>query len=200
MSDETEPQEIEANDTLSLPDKAGRTREDLIAEACLNPVIQSAVSVRQYGGSFGDLSLQGLITSLQDQISDVGKDDLSRGEAMLASQAHTLDAIFNALARRAINAEYMPNLDIYLKLALRAQSQCRATWEAISAIKHPPVAGYVAQANIANGPQQVNNGAARAEENQNLENELLEENHVERLDAGKTETASGTDPAMETVG
>jgi len=66
---------------------------------------------------------------------------------MLTAQAHTLDAIFNNLEQRAINAEYMDNLDRYLKLALRAQSQCRATWEALSTIKSPPVMGYVRQAN-----------------------------------------------------
>jgi hypothetical protein len=38
-----------------------------------------------------------------------------------------------------------------------AQSQCRAT---LATIKHPPVMGYVRQANIAHGPQQVNNASA----------------------------------------
>ncbi len=79
---------------------------------------------------------------------------------MLTAQAHTLDAIFNNLARRAINAKYMNELEPYLKLALRAQSQCRATWEALATIKNPPVMGYVRQANVAHGPQQVNNVSA----------------------------------------
>ena len=48
---------------------------------------------------------------------------------MLTAQAHTLVAIFNNLARRASNAEYRDHLDRYLKLALRAQSQYRATCE-----------------------------------------------------------------------
>ena len=49
--------------------------------------------------------------------------------------------------------EYLHAAEAYLKLGLRAQSQCRATWEVISAIKHPPVAGYVCQANISHGHQ-----------------------------------------------
>jgi len=40
---------------------------------------------------------------------------------------------------------------------LKAQSQCRATLEALAAIKNPPIV-YARQANIAAGPQQVNNG------------------------------------------
>ena len=76
---------------------------------------------------------------------------------MLVAQAHTLDALFNSLTRRAINSGYMNNLDRYLKLALRAQSQCRSTWEILMRLKNPPIAGYVGQANIAHGPQLVNN-------------------------------------------
>jgi hypothetical protein len=123
---------------------------------------------------------------------------------MLTTQAHTLDAIFNNLATRAIKAEYMKNLDTYLKLALRAQSQCRATWEALGAIKNPPVMGYVRQANIAHGPQQVNNGTCddtpRTRENQNSQNKLMEKKDDERLDIGTTSTAGQADPAMATVG
>ena len=48
-----------------------------------------------------------------------------------------------------------------MKLALKAQSQCRSTWEVVSAIQNPPIAGYVSQANIAQN-QQVNNGAPLA--------------------------------------
>ena len=125
---------------------------------------------------------------------------------MLTAQAHTLDAIFNNLARRAIHAEYMDSHDSYLKLALRAQSQRRATWEAVAAIKHPPVMGYVRQANIAHGPQQVNNapaataGATRAAEHPHPKSKLLEESDGERLDTGATGTPSRADSALATVG
>ena len=127
---------------------------------------------------------------------------------MLTAQAHTLDALFNDLAQRALRSEYMPNLDCYLKLSLRAQSQCRATWETLSAIKNPPAVGYVRQANIAHGPQQVNNASAApggdsragAGENQNLKNELLEQTDGKRLDTGTTCAPGRTDPAMATVG
>jgi hypothetical protein len=91
-------------------------------------------------------------------------------------------------------------------IALRAQSQCRATWETLATIKNPPMMGYVKQANIAHGPQQVNNAtapgsqASRARENPNLQNKLLEEKDGERLDTGATGTAGKADPAMATVG
>ena len=187
----------------------GRPGEDQavgIARTVLQPTVGAAVTVKEYGKSYGDLDLGGLIDSLTEQTCASSNGDLRRAEAMLTAQAHALDAIFNNLARRAINAEYMDNLDRYLKLALRAQSQCRATWEALATIKNPPMMGFVRQANIAHGPQQVNNastasnGAPRMGENPNLQNKLLEEQDGERLVLGTTCAPGRADPAMATVG
>jgi hypothetical protein len=189
----------------------GRSEEekaDAIARTLIRPTVQAAATLQELGGSSWDLDVMALINSLHEQTEAVCNNDLGRAEAMLTAQAHTLDAIFNNLARRAaLNmGEYMQACETYLKLALRAQSQCRATWEALATIKNPPVAGYVRQANIAHGPQQVNNasaapdGAPRAGENPNLQNKLLEEKDGERLDTGKTGTASEADPTMATLG
>lgn len=176
----------------------------VMGRTVLRPTVQAAVTLKAYDKSFGEMDLDGLIDALTEQTKASNKGDLGRAEAMLTTQAHTLDAIFNNLAKRAINAEYMNNLDTYLKLALRAQSQCRATWEALSAIKNPPVMGYVKQANIAHGPQQVNNGTPddppRARENQNPENKLMEHKDGERLDTGTTGKTGKADPAMATLG
>ena len=64
--------------------------------------------------------------------------------------------------------------------------------------------GYVRQANIAHGPQQVNNGVPedepRARGNQNQENKLMEQKDGERLDTGTTGTTGKDDPEMATVG
>jgi len=188
---------------------AGKPNEDkavAIARTVLRPTVQAAMTLKEYGKSYGDLELSGLIDALTAQTKAVTDGDLGRGEAMLAVQAHTLDAVFNNLARRAINAEYMDNLDRYLKLALRAQSQCRATWETLATMKNPPMIGYVRQANIAHGHQQVNNAASpagdtsRPRENVDLQSKLLEENSGERLDIGAAGAAGRTNPAMAPLG
>ena len=173
----------------------------VIGRTVLRPTVQAAVTLQAYDKSYGDLDLKGLLAALSEQTKASNDGDLRRAEAMLTTQAHTLDAIFNNLATRAIKAEYMKNLDAYLKLGLRAQSQCRATWETLSAIKNPPVAGYVHQANIAH-TQQVNNGVSsdkpRTRENQNSQNELLEQKD-ERMDIGTTGKTGKADPAMATL-
>ena len=182
--------------------KHGDDESEVIARNVLRPSVQAAVTLKAYDNSFGDIDLSSLINSLVEQSEASIDGDLNRAEAMLTAQAHTLDAIFNNLAQRAITAEYMGNLDIYLKLALRAQSQSRATWEALMAIKYPPIAGYVGQANIANGPQQVNNSSttSRVRGKQNPQNEQLEHKDGERLDTRTTGKAGKADPAMATVG
>ncbi len=178
-----------------------------MARTALRPKLQAAVTLKEYNRNFEDLDLTELTNCLVEQTKVATGGDLKQGEAMLTAQAHTLDAIFNNLARRAaLNmGEYMQACEVYLKLALRAQSQCRATWEALATIKNPPVMGYVGQANVAHGPQQVNNAssvaseAPRTRENPNLKNKLLEDKDGERLDPGAACTPGRADPEMATV-
>lgn len=153
---EDEPARME----IRVPGQDGMPSQHDIARTVLRPTLQAALTSNRLlrsSGIVGDgLNLQALIDALGEQVKLVTDGDLNRGEGMLASQAHTLDAIFNHLARKAMSAEYLNQFEAYLKLGLRAQAQCRATWEAISEIQNPRVAGYVKQANIAHN-QQVNN-------------------------------------------
>jgi len=80
------------------------------------------------------------------------------------------------------------------------------TLETLAQIMNPPVV-FARQANIAQGPQQVNNAMmpaseprAGAGESEKLHNELLEEKPHERLDTGTTGAGIGADPATSAVG
>ena len=131
---------------------------------------------------------------------------MRRPEAMLVAQAYSLQAIFVQLARKASQQEYMKNYETFLRLALKAQSQCRASLETLAMLKNPGVV-FAKQANIAHGPQQVNNGVAppaavepsRAGNSVSERNELLEVPSGERMDAGTASAASGTDSDMATL-
>ena len=170
-----------------------------------------AVMGKECGGDNVDLGE--LIKTLLSQTQFVHDGDLSRQEAMLVSQAHTLDLLFNKLTRQAMNnmgAGYLEATETYMKLAMRAQSQCRAIAETLHEMKHPrPV--YVGQANFTSGPQQVNNGGkaefrdkyahgrAGAGEIQKTPNELLEQTHGERLDSGTAGQSISSDSQLATV-
>ena len=189
-----------AND-LILTAQPGESSTRCKARNVLRPTIGAGVLVAAFGHPvYGELDLQELVGELGKQCSKVRGGNMARVESMLLAQAHSLDAIFTHLARRAARAKYMPQLEGNLRLALKAQSQCRATLETLAAIKNPPV--FAKQANIAHGPQQVNNESApvaRAEQIGNQPTEVLEHDHGERLDTRTATAAGGSDQAMGTV-
>jgi hypothetical protein len=122
--------------SLYLERGPGDDPAQLTAEAAMRPQVQAALTVRAYTqGTFRDLEVMALVDALSDQAKATGAGKLNQGEAMLTAQAHTLDAIFNSPARRALNTDFMDHFDRYPKLALRAQSQGRASWEALVTMK-----------------------------------------------------------------
>lgn len=197
---------VKKNDSnqIDVKNDSGEIEAMTKARNVCTPAIRGAVTTKAFSSAFGDIDLQSLVDVLGKQVDKVAANDLSRAESLLVTQAHTLDAIFNELARRAaLNmGEYIKATDTYLRLALKAQSQCRATLETLATIKNPP-AIFAKQANISNGPQQVNNGTpqpvARGEKTIE-QNELLEAQHGQRLDTGTQSAAIGADKEMETVG
>jgi hypothetical protein len=143
-----------------------------------------------------------MVEALSAQIESVMSGDLSRGEAMLVAQAHTLDAIFNHLAQLAVKA-HGTHCEMLLRLALRAQNHARMTWETIAAIKNPPRVSIVRQTNIAGGAQQVNNGNTRRVSELAAppiqQNELLETSDDQRLVPGAQAAAIDRDSSLEAL-
>ena len=193
----SEPKPIEA------PLRDGEDESITVARVAVDPAVQAANTASHFVQNFGDLEVADLVEVLKEQTSAATEGEMGRAEEMLAAQAHTLDGIFNALAIRAANnlGHYPDTVATYLKLALRAQSQSRTTWETLSTIKHPPMANYVGQANIANGPQQINNNSSHAREIGNPPNEQLGHQHGnEWLDTGASSKAGAADKGLEAVG
>ena len=191
---------------LEVAQQPSESKAEALAHTALRPTMQAALTLMDYNKGFGELAINTLITDLRQQCELASKGDLNRAEAMLTAQAHTLDGIFNYLARKAIHCDYLSQYETYLRLGLKAQSQCRATLETLAAIKNPKSVAFVQQANIAHGPQQVNNDPAqgsqvsRARETEKQPNKLLEARDDERLDTSPQGPAVETDSALETVG
>ena len=182
-------------------------KERALARAALRPTIGGASTIHGLAKpTMGDLHFMSLVDELQIYAQAAKKGDLGRTEGMLMVQAHTLDALFNELTRRAIANfdEYLNSGELYLRLALKAQSQGRSTIETLAEMKNPSQVAFVKQANIANGPQQVNNGArgeaSRAENFENQPSKLLEQTDGERLDGGTPGATTGANTSLEAVG
>jgi hypothetical protein len=165
----------------------------------LKPTVTAALNIQAWNSQ---LSVNGLRDALAEQVEKVSSGDLSRPENILLCQAHTLDLLFNELAQKAQDQTYIPSFEAFLRLALKAQNQCRMTIETLSNIKNPPVV-FAKQANISGGHQQINNSvpaqASHAGKNKKPPNELLTELPNETLDTGRTGAAIPVNSRVETV-
>jgi hypothetical protein len=143
----------------TFPDPPDKDKADAIAKMALRPSVNAAVVMVSYTNPLGEVDIGALVNSLSAGMDDLWAGDMKRVEAMLYGQAHALQAIFMNLARRAASQEYLKQWEAYLRMAMKAQNQCRMTLETLATIKNPPVV-IARQANINNGgQQQVNNGA-----------------------------------------
>jgi len=206
---------------LTIPtERASAPQDQLDARAAMLPSARSALSIAIAAGDVGEPSVNVLLNDLEKVCSAAASGDLTKLEMMLAAQAETLDVLFHRLLRRAFAnmGEHLAATDVYMRLALKCQSQSRSAVEALGEIKNPRSVAFVRQADVAH-QQQVFNNAAPAEasrseglsdqyagtrvhawESQNRPNKLLEHQHGERLDTGAAGAAGGTNSELEAVG
>lgn len=151
------------------------------AKHYLGPHLINSNAARHFGkGSFGsDLSQFSFAAAMVESANHIVSNDFEEVERMLISQSVVLNVMFGELSRRSAEnlnggSEYRFAAESYFKMALKAQNQCRMTLETLSVVKNPPVV-YASQANIANGPQQVNNAQTTCarEANQNCADQSI---------------------------
>ena len=134
-----------------------RMPQETPAESVVAGLSGNAMTATKFSEfAFGSVGLTACLAQLNGAVDRVHRGDLRDGEALLTAQSVTLNALFVHLANLAARAEYVDNFDRYLRLGLKAQAQCRATIETLSEMKNPPTL-FAQQANVAHGPQQVNN-------------------------------------------
>ena len=184
---------------IPIPAEAGESLPASIARTVIAPSFVNARTIETLVNVEG-VELPALIDALGTQTSAVASNNLNRPAAVLTAQAHTLDALFNSLARLAFkNTGNLEAFDRIMRLALRAQAQTRETAAAIGVLKNPPTL-IARQTNVAHGPQQVNNGQP-ALSPPSAPNELLETPaHGERLDGAASSETNRSDPSVATVG
>ena len=207
----TESAAKKPNNVVTVEGLKGQTREQVVATVTRVPEYQAAATIHVFEGGTGDL--HSTILELQSQTDKINGGNMTRPESLLAAQAHTLDTLFNSLAQRSYSnmaAGYGEASERYMKLALRAQNQCRTTIEALSAIKNPPVV-FAKQMNVSNGPQQINNGVAtntepmakdvtHTPENENEQNKLSGDGNELLADTRASQATCRINQTVETVG
>ena len=163
---------------------SGRTEEEKLANIGLSPEFKAAVTAHAYAPLVGIQDLAAVFQRVGELLTRSVKDGSKDLEYMLTSQAIALDSIFNRLAvqAQASIGKHPKVVETYLRLAFKAQSQCRATAEALAAIKSPKQ--YINQTNVA-GAMQINIDA--------------ENSHVDRRAESKDATSNQTVEALGEV-
>ena len=129
--------------------------------------VNTAFTVKKFANVEDSVEVSDYILELQKAGNEVVNGNLSRLERMLTSQAIALDTMFNKLAIKASNSEYMKNYEGFMRLAFKAQAQARSTVEALAMLKHPQP--YISQTNIGQvGHNQVNNAYAITSSNTDI--------------------------------
>lgn len=197
---------------LKITRDASKSEHQQLAAASLSPVNQGAISARGWAEKYmGVIGINEAVTVIQERADQAAAGDLGTAKAMLMAQASTLDAIFNEMARRASHLVKVKEdgtwsfpgetMESVTRVAFKAQSQCRATLQTLGELVNPRSVAFIKQANLAQGPQQVNNGApAPASQKQTPTNELKGLTDGQRLDAGAPITSGAVDSGDEALG
>ena len=180
------------------PPSLAQQRE--LARTMTSPPVHASHAIRQWSGLDGTPFLGGLIEEMNSHVAQVVDGNLDRPTAVLVAQSETLNEIFYALIRSAFEYRGHPYQEEKVRLALRVQTQYRATVDCLANMKSPRSVAYVQQANIGHAVQ-VNSGLVLSEVCGTRPTELLEEKRGNQwLDTGKANAAGGSNSSLEAMG
>ena len=86
--------------TVNVHVEKGEDVDRAIGRTYLSPEVNAGLNMSAWNG---ELSVDGIRRALSEQINEVAGGSMARPEAMLLSQAHVLDSLFNVLAAKAQN-------------------------------------------------------------------------------------------------
>ena len=196
----TKPTKAKAdNNTLNVQQGKDESGGMALARVFLAPDVRHALTASAFVAPLTDkLAEKPGINDYADRIKATGAKaeagDLTFASRMLAAQATTLDTMFSELARRtAVNmGEYINAADRYARLALKAQSNCRATLESLAKL-HQPREQTVKHVHVNEGGQAV--VADHFHHNRGVkENDKIDEQPHATGAAGAGPALSGPDP------
>ena len=136
--------DMKVNNALTVQQTKEETGAQAFARKLLQPTLKNAAAASAFTGKMlGNNQEMPGIGDYADHVQVAARDaaggDITMASRILAAQAITLDSMFAELARRtAMNmSKYIDASERYGRLALKAQSNCRATLEALAKLHQP---------------------------------------------------------------
>jgi hypothetical protein len=162
MTKKTKPLDgMQSNNAVTVSQSPDETGAQAMARKLLEPHLRHAVSASTFAGKVLSNDIVGpgimdFVDHLQKVTAKAEGGDLAIASRLLAAQALTLDSMFSELARRAaLNmGEDIGAAESYGRLALKAQSNCRATLETLAKL-HQPREQTVRHVHVNEGGQAV---------------------------------------------
>ena len=151
---------MKPNHALDVEQTTAETGAQALARALLRPEGRHAVAASAFATPLLAINEKPGIGDFIDHVKVVSDraegGDVAVASRMLASQALTLDAMFTELARRAAAnmGEHILAADRFARLAMKAQSNCRATLEALAKL-HQPREQTVRHVHVNDGGQAI---------------------------------------------
>ena len=131
---------------VELREVEGEKLNDTVAKAMLGPGIRhghiaAVFAGKMLNGTGESVGMMEAAAVIEQRAAEAMKGDLSFASATLASQAMTCDVMFSEFARRAAEqvGKNIDAADRYARLAMKAQSNCRTTLEALAKLNQPRV-------------------------------------------------------------
>ena len=156
----TKPKPAESKPLIVEAEK-GETEGRSMARVMVGPylrhgILANGLSHKMFGKLPGEPRLDDYAHIIKQKAELLAKGDLTLASEMLAAQAHSLDAIFTEMGRRAaLNmGDYVQTSERYMRLALKAQANSRATLEALVRL-HQPREQIVKHVHVNEGGQAV---------------------------------------------
>ncbi|RQS22455.1 MULTISPECIES: hypothetical protein [unclassified Burkholderia] len=225
---QTEPMETTGSNSVAADEsvdpaalekakKRGAITADLMTRPSFMAAHTSMSFIPDSMKAYGPANMVSMYEEVHAAVKKVVDGDMTGPEALLIAQAVSLNLIYNECASLAgMNiATRLPQAEVLMRMALKAQAQCTQTLRVLGELKNPRQgATFVKQQNNAT-TQQVNNGGVsnappptsrthEEKERSVATNELLtderEAQHAATLDTGATRSAGGEDPQVEAVG
>src|SRR3990167_10969508 len=114
------------------------------------------MTINQLHGRGHMLDAPTVMKELMQSAKKVSNGNVTEIEQMLMVQAKTLDYVFYDALTKLVDLSMINQIECFMNIALRAQTQSRKTLATLAELKHPRRTTFIQQQNNA-GIQQVNN-------------------------------------------
>ena len=152
---------MEPNNVLMVEQTRDETGAQAMARKLLEPQMRHALTASTFanqllGGNIEAPGQMDYVDHVMVATNKAAEGDLAMVSRMLAAQAITLDNMFTEFARRASSnmGQYLDATERYARLALKAQTNSRATLEALAKL-HQPREQIVKHVHVNEGGQAV---------------------------------------------